>query len=58
MIQKLIVNAAFLVVGYYIGKEVAKKQHADLRLDEKAESALPTSSEDQDLAAKGLPTIN
>ena len=60
MIHKFIVNAAFLAVGYYIGKEVAKKQYANEQQDQPAESSSGSSSEDQDqgFSGKDSPTIN
>ena len=60
MIYKLIVHAAFLAAGYYIGKEVAKKQFADEQLDRQAQAEMQSrrETEAQAIAGKGSPTIN
>ncbi len=60
MIYKLIVNAAFLAVGYYIGKEVAKKRQPDEQPERPLQSSVSTAPADnaQDQAGKGSRTIN
>lgn len=38
MFYKLIVNAAFMAFGYYIGKEIGRSEHIRKELEEARES--------------------
>jgi hypothetical protein len=45
MIYKLIVNAAFLAIGYYIGKEVCRSDSIHKELGEQPKSATKFTTE-------------
>jgi hypothetical protein len=57
MIYKLIVNAAFLVVGYYIGKEVGRSEPADNKPKHSATSSSLGAKNEASLDTSEKPKI-